>query len=843
MKRFVFLAPALALALPLTQIATSQEIEVRRALPVGTPSLDNYQNPAWIDRVSEGEQPVEVRRALPLTEPLEIKTVPTTQPELVAEPSGAPTPDDNPSNIRIAPTGAANFPESSLATANNFYARKMYDLAIPEYERFLISASGQPGRDAALFRLAECHRISGNAAAARAGYEKLLMEFNAGEFAAAGAYRLGEYLFADKLHEPASIRFDLASREATEPGIRLAAAYFAARSLDSIGKNEMAEERYRAVLAAQDANPYRENAAMALGALQLRTGRKQAALETYEFLAGVASEPDVAASAALQAAKLAREAGQGEKAAKLFDQVAKSSPDKRAKSEALIGALRLRYDQGDFAKVIETGEGVIAEIPIESRPEILQLLAAAHRQTGKDDRARAIYDRLFKEYPTAVNPEMRYQRLLSLYAIQDKTLPAEVDVFLKTATDPKQIASASLLKAESLYQQGNHAEAARAYAVVVDDPSLKKEQRLAAQYKRAWSLEAAGDHAHAIRAYSDFLEKYPNDKLAAAALLQRGLSHQKSNSYPEAIADFDKLIKEYSYSKEVELALLQKGLTSGHQKNYNDMVAAFEELLKKYPKTAAAAQANFWMGWVAYEGKDYKRAIPLLERARVLDPKNYGERASLRLILALYQLEDRTALAREVEKYKGSPLPADVLIWLAAGYANEKQHAKAAALLEPLDSGAHTLPPDALILLAETRGALGKHDEAIKAAQKYIAASSSPLQKARGLVAQARAHLALKQFPQAREAAEQALILQPEGILNAQARMVSGEIFFSESDFNSAARMFMAVSVLTDDSTVTPLALDRAVASYRAAGEDAEAEKTLVELASRFPSFVPGRKN
>jgi tetratricopeptide (TPR) repeat protein len=112
-----------------------------------------------------------------------------------------------------------------LDRANTLYSRKLYDLAIPEYEAFLIADSNSSGRDAALFRVAECHRMAGNAAAARAGYEKLLMQFQTGEFAAAGAYRLAEILVAQNLNQPAALQFDLAAREAKEPGIRLAAAY------------------------------------------------------------------------------------------------------------------------------------------------------------------------------------------------------------------------------------------------------------------------------------------------------------------------------------------------------------------------------------------------------------------------------------------------------------------------------------------------------------------------------------------------------------------------------------------------------------------------------------------
>ena len=100
----------------------------------------------------------------------------------------------------------------------------MYDYAIQGYEKFLITYPSAKGRDTALFRLAECHRMLGNEEAARAGYERLLREFHEGGFAGAGAYRLGEYLFAERN----TIRADPVSTSgqgATDDEVRLSAKY------------------------------------------------------------------------------------------------------------------------------------------------------------------------------------------------------------------------------------------------------------------------------------------------------------------------------------------------------------------------------------------------------------------------------------------------------------------------------------------------------------------------------------------------------------------------------------------------------------------------------------------
>ena len=301
------------------------------------------------------------------------------------------------------------------------------------------------------------------------------------------------------------------------------------------------------------------------------------------------------------------------------------------------------------------------------------------------------------------------------------------------------------------------------------------------------------------------------------------------------MADFDLLLKDYAMSKDVELALLQKALTLGTLKKHPEMAASFRELLAKYPGSAAAAQANYWIGWAASESRNHKEALPYLDRARNLDPKNYGERASLRIILSHYQLEDRKALSAEVDRYQGAPLPPQVLSWLAQSLIEDREFAKAAKILQPL--AANPATPEVWILLAESRIGLDDFAGAGQAADQFLASVSEPPAQARGHIAKARAEAGLNRFPSARQSVEQALFLQPEGWLNSKARLASGEVFFAEGDYDSAARAFLSVSVLSDDKILAPQALSRAAESYQRSNNPEEAEKVLRELAERFPAY------
>lgn len=821
------------------------EPEVRRALPVNTPAPT--ENPEWMNRV----QPfVPTERAIPVATPIPMGT-PSPAPTVLEQPyrptgrvevAPSPPPPDEEGTIRIAPSSAqsGDHIREVLERANNFYSRKMFDLAVPEYEMFLISSPSGEGRDAALFRLAECHRMLGNIPASRAGYEKLVMEFQKGEFAGAGAYRLGEFLFGEKIYEAANTQFQTAARESKDDEVRLTALYFSARSLDYLKRENEAREAYGRVLAVEGKNPYREYALMAAADIDARTGQKERALEGYQELEKSAKSPmDV--EAAVKAAAVATDLGKKDLAIALFDKVTADPGAGDWKSAAIIGAMRLRY-QGSAYKDVVAMAATVDQLPSETRPEALQILAASQRQLGNNLEARKLYDRLLKEFPeSAPSGDARFQRLVSLYALKDKNLPAEVDAFLEKTTNPKERTQALLLKAETLFKLGDYAGAGKVYdSLLVRD--LAEDLRADALYKLAWCLAATGDHPAAVSVYSEFLSKFPDHKLASTALAQRALSRQESKAFDGAIEDFDTIAMKYPGTKEHELALQQKALIFGQQQKYPEMSLAFEKLLAEFPKSAAAAQANFWLGWAAFEQKDYKGAIPKLETARTLDAAQYGERASLRIILSYYYMEDRESVAREAAAYKGGNLPAEITLWLASHYVDDGNYAKAEALLLPLTGNPAALTPDAWINLAESQIRLGKFQAARGPTDKFLETARDSATRARGLMASARINLGLKKYPEASANVEEALLLQPEGRMNAEARLLQGDIQLSEGNPEAAARSYMTVAVLLDDSSITPRALQKAADAYQRAGNRFEAEKALAELRQKYPDFQKSSK-
>jgi TolA-binding protein len=310
------------------------------------------------------------------------------------------------------------------------------------------------------------------------------------------------------------------------------------------------------------------------------------------------------------------------------------------------------------------------------------------------------------------------------------------------------------------------------------------------------------------------------------------------------VADFDRIVKDYPLSQEREMALLQKGLTLGQIENYQPMIATFRQLLKDYPNSSGAPQANYWIGWAAFESKKYEEAIAPLQKARELNPDEFGERTSIRLIVAYQNLNQKENAAQEIDRFvaadpKQASLVADICRWLGVSYFDERNFAGAVKYLELLTKNVEREKFDKGIWLIFGRALteVQRYPDAATAFNTYLELATEPTDRSQGFLALAKSQLRAKEFDPATKSAEQALALQPEGKLNAEARILLGDVEFGRGNFENAAKSYLAVAVLYEDPEVTPRALEHAYRAFREAGNLPQADKTMSELKQRFPNY------
>ena len=159
------------------------------------------------------------------------------------------------------PSGETEQPERrQLEYANALFTRKMYDLAIPEYQKYLDDNPGASGRANAYFSLGECYRNLNKLGTARTNFQRVLNDYGESDFAGPAAYALAEMAFTQKNYADALPLFHRSASKSKEPAVALSAHYFEARCLEALDHKDEACDIYQQVAEAKNPNPYREDA-------------------------------------------------------------------------------------------------------------------------------------------------------------------------------------------------------------------------------------------------------------------------------------------------------------------------------------------------------------------------------------------------------------------------------------------------------------------------------------------------------------------------------------------------------------------------------------------------------
>jgi TolA-binding protein len=804
----------------------------------------------WTASIAFGQSEPEVRRARPVDEPPAPRAAPADESidrvlrSLKDESSEPRAHEDEASDQR------------QLEYASGLFARKLYDLAAPEYQKYLDDYPGRPGRANAYFSLGECYRNLNRASSARTNLQKVLNDYGDTEFAGPAAYALAEMAFADKDYATALPLFHRANAKSKEPAVVLSARYFEARCLEATGRKDEAADIYVQVADAGNPNPYREDARVTAASIFVSKGRKLDALKQYEALSNESQKPALKAESAVRGGMLALELVQSDKgkidkamtdrAAALL-QKGRTLPEAgKFRAIAEVGLRKLQYQTGQYAGLLADYKKEFERLPDAAQAEVLLLAANSDRQLGHSKEADALYHKIIANYPDREEAkDAAYQRLINVYNSDPTALSAAVDEFLATNPTNERADEAKLLKAEAFYKQQNYAEAAAIYGELRAS-QLSPRLRAEAAYKLGLCQLQMKNTPSVIEAFTYYVDTFPDSPQMPAALAQRALAYEQSQNYSAALTDLNIILAKYPKTREREASLQLKALILGQQENTKGMVDTFRQLLKEFPKSSVAAQAQYYIGKTAFEAKDYKTALTALNTSRQLNNEQYYNLASLRIILCQFYLKDRAALTKEVNDFMAnSPntnVPPEVLEWLGIEYYNEKNFQAAEKYLSVLrkTANAGSVKPDFLFYLGDAATKLKNTPEAEEAFAKYLQTARDPAGTAKVLLALGAVKISAHKPDEAQKIAEQIMALQPEGRVNAEARLLAGEVQLERGNFDDAGKAFKGVALLYDDPAITPRALDKAALSYRQAGKTEEADRLSRELRERYPNYAGG---
>ena len=748
--------------------------------------------------------------------------------------------------------------QRQLDYANGLFARKLYDLAIPEYQKYLDDYPGRAGRANAYFSLGECYRNLHRNSNARTNLQNVLNDYRDSEFAGPAAFALAEMAFTDKDYATALPLFHRSAAKSKEPAVALAARYFEARCFEALGHKDEAANIYAQVAEGGNPNPYREDARATAASIFASRGRKLEALNQYEALANEAQKPALKAECAVRGGLIALELVQPDKdkidnamvqrAAALF-QKGRASPDAgKFRAIAQVGFRRLQYQTAQYTQLLADYKKELDKLPEPAQAEVLLLAANSERQLNHPKQAEALYQQIITKYPDREEAkDAAYQQLINVYNSDPSALSSAVDTFLATNPTNERADQAKLLKAEALYKQQNYTEAASLYGELRAS-ELSPRLRAEAAYKLGLCHVQAKNTPGAIEAFTYYMQTFPDGPQISAALAQRALAYEQDKNYNAALTDLNIILAKYPKTREREAALQLKALILGQQDNTKGMVDTFRQLLKEFPKSSVAAQAQYYIGKTAFEAKDYKTALTALNAARQLNKEEYYNLASVRIILSQFYLKDRPALTKEVNAFMaesrggGINVPPEVLESLGIEYYNEKNFQAAEKYLSALRKidNAGSVKPDYLFYLGDAATKLKNLPEAEEAFAKYLQTAKDPAGKAKVLLTLGAVKISAHKPEEAQKIAEEIMALQPEGRVNAEARLLAGEVQLERGNFDDAGKAFKGVALLYDDPAITPRALDKAAVAFRQAGKTEEADRLSRELRERYPNYAGG---
>src|SRR6266478_1035477 len=255
----------------------------------------------------------EVRRAQPVDESPVTRALPVDQPPVPPRPRDSHAPPAERESSEAAPAETESPDRRQLDYANALFLRKLYDLAVPEYEKYLDEYPVARGRASVYFFLGECHRALNRPGAARKSFQKVLDDYADSEFAGPAAYVLAETAFTEKDYAAALPLFHRAAAKSKESAVALSARYFEARCLETLDRKDEACGIYQQVSDAKNPNPYREDSRLAAASILSARGKKTDALKQYEALANETQKPALKAEAAVRGGMIALDLVQAEK--------------------------------------------------------------------------------------------------------------------------------------------------------------------------------------------------------------------------------------------------------------------------------------------------------------------------------------------------------------------------------------------------------------------------------------------------------------------------------------------------------------------------------------------------
>ncbi|MFP6903773.1 MAG: tetratricopeptide repeat protein [Verrucomicrobiota bacterium] len=517
--------------------------------------------------------------------------------------------------------------------ANGLYNRKLYPVAIQQYQQFLKKFPKHEKATSARIGLSLSLYAAGEYAEAIPILQKLAQDKKLPQQGEIQRMLAQSQLKTGKA-DAAEASFLAARKSAGDDDARLKAEAGLCESLYQQKKWVELIKYGEKIMASK--GPLAERVRYQRGMAQFESKTYADAIKTLEPFAKVLKDSPFAHYGQFLLAESARHAADHPKAHKGYQQVVKGPPGPRSADAAyLLGFVSFTMDQHDLA--IQELEGFV--------------------KANKDH----------SHVPKA-------NLLLGRSYLEKKNYKHATQLLSQALTTPEQVEEATLWLGRAYARQELFKEAEEVLKKVqgkVENPRLAPILLfdLANAHFRQEAFKEAGE------AYGKFLQQYKEHEQSAAAMKQRVYCLHRTGEHRACVTQCDAFIKQFAadeWAHEIAFLRAESLFLEGLK---DEASKAFVGHVGQYPKSPRKNIARFRAGQIAYEQEDWKTSLALL--APLITEKVEEETLAQFKYLAgicAYQLEDWKQSAVWLEafaKEQAKAVNVDLAL-LTAGLASEK---------------------------------------------------------------------------------------------------------------------------------------------------------------------------
>lgn len=747
--------------------------------------------------------------------------------------------------------------QEALDTEDPKLRKANFDAALLQFSRFLRFHGKHKNALKAWYYSAVCYQKTNQEDAARRCLNAVVEDGRTGPLVGSAAYQLATHHYETKEWKIAEPLFATASTESDNAATRQLALYRRALCLQKLEKPTDTIAVLEQVLK-DPASPFRDRAEIALAYYYKQYDRPADALTLFEKLT-THQDPTTRADATLQTALLARDLEKPDLARTYFEKILDTPGLEQWRGEAQLSLLSEASRAEDHARVIALFQKGRYKLKKEQDVRRLLMAIKSYEATGKKEETVALYRELEQLSPeTKTGFEASYILLSRQYHSGAEDFSKRAELFLKRhgkeqADDPR-THNVRLMLGETQYKAKAFDLASKTYAAI-DLKHLNPENHVGVRYRLANSLLEAGQTEQGLAAIAEFLKHHGTDKRAPTLFAKRADAHLAAGNREAALKDYEALLVNSTDPTLTEYAWAQKADLHKAAKELKEFLECHRHLLADFPNRSASSKtaSEFWIGWALFRLNEFEESIPHLEKARQGDPKNLGRESTIHLALAHYSLQDLARLEPELlrllDNDTADKIGRNVFGWAGVTIANEEEDYERAWKFLPLSIDLSKEKETKTVIwrsYAKTAVEIGEFRNAIPALAILLERDENDYLKAESYYLTARSHFGLNALKDAHTAAEDALGLKPRGRLNAEIRLLIGDIALAGNDPETAAKYYVVVAELF--STTIPeiqiSALRRAAAALEDLGTPealADAKRYRKQLESlESPSPAPG---